>query len=190
MIDLFIFDMGGVLIRDYSIEGELSKFLGCKNALHYNETISLALRNHSEGKIDEKNFWEIFEKETGINVPKTTDSLLGKFFHPVLDIPTLSLISRLKENGKRVVCGTNVIDSHYKIHNQKGQYKVFDKVYPSHLLHVSKPKLKFFDIICNAEGCCKNKVFFTDDAKINVEAALKDGLEAGDVYIVRPEGME
>ncbi|MDD4083797.1 MAG: haloacid dehalogenase, partial [Sphaerochaetaceae bacterium] len=169
MIDLFIFDMGGVLIRDYHIGPELNEFLGSKDALNYNDNVSLALRKHSEGKIDEKEFWKVFENETKIHVSETSGSLLGKFFHPVLDTATLNLIRKLKEKGKRVVCGTNVIESHYKIHNLKNQYEVFDKVYPSHLMHVSKPKSEFFDIICNKEKCCKNRTFFTDDSKINIE---------------------
>lgn len=78
----------------------------------------------------------------------------------------------------RIICGTNVIDSHYKIHLRNGDYAVFDKVYPSHLMGVSKPDPEFYRRILENEQVQPGEAFFTDDLKENVEAASLIGVHA------------
>jgi putative hydrolase of the HAD superfamily len=94
-----------------------------------------------------------------------------------LDEPTLAVVRNLKEKGVRVVCGTNVLDSHYRIHQQLHQYDIFDAVYPSHLLGIAKPKIDFFQRICTEEKVEPKEVFFTDDMQVNVDASLQAGLK-------------
>jgi putative hydrolase of the HAD superfamily len=180
MIDLFIFDMGGVVIRDYNIASELSAYLGSsKDIIHnYDKNASSALFSHSEGKINETEFWERFVEATGISIPKEEKSLLGKFFHPVLDKPTINIIKGLKLQDKRVVCGTNVIDSHYQIHRELKQYDIFDKVYASNLMGIAKPKIEFFESICKSENVRYENTFFTDDSQLNVDIAKSCGIKA------------
>lgn len=180
MIDLFIFDMGGVLIRNYNVALKLSKYLGSDiDIIHnYDKDASRALLLHSEGKISEDEFWKEFSQSTGIKVPSYDKTLLGKFFNPTLDEPTINIIKELKRKGKRVVCGTNVIDSHYNIHLQLNQYDIFDKVYASHIMHIAKPKVAFFKEICKEENVDFNKTFFTDDAQKNIDSALACGIKA------------
>ena len=101
---------------------------------------------------------------------------MGKFFHPVLDEPTIEVIKRIKEKGMRVVCGTNVLDSHYKIHMALHQYDIFDKVYPSHLIHLRKPDFRFYRYIAEREGVNPSQCFFTDDIKENVDAGKEVGM--------------
>lgn len=180
MIELFIFDMGGVVIRNHNVAPILSKYLGSDTDIihNYDKEASKALLLHSEGKISEDEFWKQFSKSTKIEVPKYETTLLGKFFIPTLDIPTVHLIQELKAKGKRVICGTNVIDAHYNIHTKLKQYDIFDKVYASHKMHIAKPKVEFFKEICREENIEFNKVFFTDDAQKNVDAALSCGINA------------
>ncbi|MGD1816272.1 MAG: HAD-IA family hydrolase [Pleomorphochaeta sp.] len=180
MIDLYIFDMGGVLIRDFHIGKELSAYLGQDtDVIHnYDKEASKALFLHSEGKISEEEFWKEFNKTTKIEIPKSEESLLGKFFHPVLDDATVKVIEDLKKQGKRVVCGTNVIDAHYNKHMQLKQYDVFDKVYASNKMHIAKPKVEFFEEICKSENVKLENAFFTDDSQVNIDAALSCGVKA------------
>lgn len=180
MIDLFIFDMGGVLIRNYNVAQKLSKYLGSDTDIihNYDKDASKALLLHSEGKISEDEFWIEFNKATNIKVPRYDKTLLGKFFNPTLDDDTIKIIKELKNKGKRVVCGTNVIDSHYDIHKELNQYSIFDKVYASNKMHIAKPKVEFFYEICKEENVVFEKVFFTDDAQINVDSANSCGINS------------
>lgn len=188
MIKLCIFDMGGVMVRDFHIAPELMPYLGYSDASligkdsysfsDISPVISEALNSHSTGDISEEEFWKIYEKETNKKVPESEGSLLGKFFHPVLDQATVDVVNDLKKKGIKVVCGTNVIDIHYKIHNQLHQYDVFDKVYPSHLMRKRKPNPEFWLEILEKEGVKPEEAFFTDDLESNVKASEKLGIHA------------
>jgi len=178
MIKLFIFDMGGVVAESTDFDKKLASYLGFEGRLlHENEDVERAIRDHMEGKIDEDQFWEIYISKYG-SIKKPKSSLFGKFFNPSLDKGTVKLIQDLKAKGNRVVCGTNVIDSHYKIHMAKSQYDIFDKVYASHLMHVSKPNTAFYSYICNKEKVDPSQVFFIDDMEENIETAREYGLNA------------
>jgi epoxide hydrolase-like predicted phosphatase len=180
MIKVCIFDMGGVLIRDFNIAGQLMKFLGHKELSFrdVNPLISSALSLHNRGMIEEEQFWEIYEETIGEKLPPHEGSLLGRFFTPKLDPPTIAVLKNLKQQGMRVVCGTNVIDAHYLIHQQNGDYDIFDKVYPSHLMQISKPDSAFFHYILEAEKVEPKEAFFTDDMEQNVKAANQVGMKA------------
>jgi putative hydrolase of the HAD superfamily len=171
--------MGGVMIRNYHIAPRLTQYLelGADTFQEFDERLASHLRLHSEGKITEIEFWEYYRAITNKEVPQCEGSLLGKFFTPTLDEPTLAVVRNLKEKGVRVVCGTNVLDSHYRIHQQLHQYDIFDAVYPSHLLGIAKPKIDFFQRICAEEKVEPEEVFFTDDMQVNVDASLQAGLK-------------
>jgi putative hydrolase of the HAD superfamily len=178
MIKVCMFDMGGVLVRNFMVAPKLLAFLGCSET-SFSELPDLfrqALRSHSKGDIAEKELWEIYEKATGSSVVKHEGSLLGKFFEPTLDIPTLEILSELKQQGHRVICGTNVNDSHYTIHHQLHQYDIFDHVYASHLMHRAKPDSSFFQFILQKEQLKPDQLFFTDDMPSNVASAQEQGL--------------
>lgn len=177
MIKLCIFDMGGVIIRDFSIGPELLPYLGypgLKGFQDLGREYYELIERHSIGEISEDEFWRGYENLSGKKI--TEKGLLGKFFHPVFDEPTIEVIKRIKEKGMRVVCGTNVLDSHYKIHMALHQYDIFDKVYPSHLIHLRKPDLRFYRYIAEREGVNPSQCFFTDDIKENVDAGKEVGM--------------
>ena len=178
---LCVFDMGGVIVRDYIIWPELMDYLGLpnKNLSEIDNRFHEALVRHCRGEISEKDFWSLYTEITGRTIPSDqTVPLLGKFFHPKMDEPTVQIVRQLKANGMRVVSGTNVIDAHYNVHKNLGQYDLFDKVYASHLMGILKPDPAFFEYILKAENLQAGEVFFTDDSVENVKAASEVGLRA------------
>ncbi len=180
MIKVCMFDMGGVIVRDFQMAPELLPFLGRKELAFADmpSAIKHALHDHSMGLIDEEKFWTIYERETSSNVERNGQSLLGRFFHPVLDVPTMEVIKRLKRQNMRIICGTNVIDSHFRIHHTLKQYDIFDRVYASHLMHLAKPDRAFYRYILEKEKVSADEVFFTDDMEENIAAAKEEGLTA------------
>ena len=179
MIKRCVFDMGGVIIRDFSIGPELLSYLGypgLKGFQDLGRDYYALIEKHSVGEISEDEFWRSYENLSGKKI--TEKGLLGKFFHPVLDEPTIEVIKRIKDRGIRVVCATNVIDSHYNIHMALHQYDIFDKVYPSHLIHLRKPDLRFYRYVAEEEGVDPSQCFFTDDIKGNVDAGKEAGMIA------------
>lgn len=180
MIRLCIFDMGGVVIRDFNVARPLLAFLGRSEASisGIDPRIRDALLGHNVGAVSEEEFWNVYAEATGSVVPADGSSLLARFFNPTIDGPTVELIEELKARGLRVVCGTNVIDGHYRKHLENDDYRCFQRVYASHLMGAAKPDPVFYERILEAEGVAPSEAFFTDDAAENAEAAAALGIAA------------
>ncbi|GHT64938.1 hypothetical protein FACS1894110_05650 [Spirochaetia bacterium] len=180
MIKLCIFDMGGVMIRDFHIAPRLFLFLGFTQGsfAEIDPLLGEAMAAHGRGEITEDEFWRKYTEISGRAIPPHEGSLLGKFFTPRMDEPTVAVVRELKKRGMRVVAGTNVIDAHYEAHQRLKQYDIFDKVYASHLMGIAKPDPAFYTHILEAEGLGPKEAFFTDDVKENADAAAKLGLAA------------
>jgi len=171
MIDLFIFDMGGVLSNGVDIAPEAARRLGMPED-QFRIQIHPDMEPYMSGRIGPDEFWNRFHSRTGV---RASENYWATLFRPELDKAVESLARALKHRG-RVVCGTNTIDVHYDILKAQGQYDCFDAVYASHHLGVSKPDPKFWLRILEAEGKTAEQVFFIDDFEENVEAARRLGI--------------
>ena len=174
---LIIFDMGNVVSRSVDVLPPLSEKVGISEE-RLRHTCRDDFFGLTTGSITTDRFWELFSEHLGVDVP---ENYLATLFTPELDQDVAHLVEELRKIGHRVVCGTNTIDSHYRIHQQRGDYRVFDTVYASHLMGCAKPDAPFFDHILEAEReewHQKDRVLFVDDLAENVEGALSAGLNA------------
>ena len=182
---LFIFDMGGVVAQNTSIAGAIAAHLGIStreflrgassdhedtDATSYNLSDIYAI---TQGKFNSERFWSNFTQRTGIAV---SGDPWYDLFNPVFDEKTAAIIARLKTNGYRVVCGTNTIEAHYRKHEERGDYSVFDAVYASHLMGFMKPDIAFWHFILSKEKVLPSEAFFVDDSEENINTAKKLGL--------------
>ena len=161
MIDLYIFDEGGVLIRNHMIMGDVAAALGL-DITTFLEFIAPDIKSLSRGSIDSAEFWRRFSDRTGI---RPSENYLKTLFRPLPD-------------EARVVCGTNTIDSHHEINLQLGLYSPFQAVYASHIIGHIKPELDFWQHILAEEGVSAQRTFFTDDSEDNIKAASSLGIQA------------
>ena len=127
-----------------------------------------------EGRISADEFWADFSARSGQTV---TEELFVKFFRPRLDHGVVAIIQQLRKDSS-VVCGTNTFDPHYDYLTQQGYYEIFDAVYASNKIGVSKPKPEFYRHILEDMGVKPENAVFVDDMQINVLAAKKLGIEA------------
>ena len=174
MIKLFIFDMGGVLARNVNVLPEAAARLG----IGREELILLVeedLDPLMSGTMTVSDFWERFTAKSGIPVKGEP---WEELFRPEYDYSTEDLISRLKKLSFRVVCGTNTMEEHFKIHMEGGDYDVFDRVYASHRMGVAKPSEDFYRKILVEEGVSPEEALFIDDFPENVEAARSVGIKS------------
>lgn len=171
MIKLFIFDMGGVLLRNFDVIPGICSILGVskRDFIDLNGDQLYALE---EGKLSVSDFWKNYSSKTGIRIER---NLFSELFNPSVDVSTEHLIRQLKQNF-RIVCGTNTTIEHWEYLNQRGYYAIFDKVYASHIMKVAKPRKKFYKIILESEMVLPGEAVFVDDFKDNVDAALELGL--------------
>jgi len=173
MIDLFVFDMGGVLVSEFDVIPEASRLLGLSEE-RMRDLAHPDMEDYMTGRMGSEFFWEQFHSRSGIRVP---ENYWATLFHPVLNEAVEALALYLKDYG-RVVCGTNTIDVHYHWQADRGYYRCFDAVYASHLLGVSKPWPEFWLRILEAEGRKAGQAFFTDDIEENVRAAQSLGMRS------------
>lgn len=180
MIRLCMFDMGGVILRQCQVAPHLLAYLGRRETAfnQFSDSVRKMLKFFSRGLVDERDFWQVFEQETGAKVAWDGQSLFGRFFHPVLDLPTVEVVKTLRRQDMRVVCGTNVVAPHYEINKALGFYDIFDHVYASHEMHLAKPDPDFYRYILEKEQVFADQVFFSDDMLDNIEAAESVGLKA------------
>jgi len=170
---LYIFDMGGVVANNTDVFPAVCGHLGL-TAERFYELAGSNLERLMDGAISGDEFWARFSSNYGIPVK---EDLFAKYFDPYLDQGVVAILSRLK-NSTRVVCGTNVFDSHYDYLVPRGYYDMFDAVYASNKMGVSKPHAKFYRYILNAEGMRPKSAVFIDDDETNVRAAEKLGIRS------------
>jgi putative hydrolase of the HAD superfamily len=178
MIELYIFDMGGVLVRNFDIGPEAARRLGI-DVGDFRAFMEPDLMPFMRGDIDGAEFWRRFGARSGLGI---SEDYWTTLFRPRLDGPTVDLVHELAAGalaeGSRVVCGTNTIEEHYAIHKAQGQYGGFHAVYASHFMGTAKPEPGFWLDILEAEGVRPERAFFVDDFPENVEAARALGIES------------
>ncbi len=173
MIKLYIFDMGGVLARDFEILPDAAALLGL-SADALRALISEDMPALMDGSLSGVRFWQRIGQKAGVRVESNP---FIDLFHPTIDRETGDLIEGLRKNS-RVVCGTNTMAEHYDIHSRRGDYGVFDAVYASHLMRLAKPDPRFFLEIMEREGVRAEETVFTDDLQENIDAARSLGIRS------------
>nr|WP_319474422.1 HAD-IA family hydrolase [uncultured Sphaerochaeta sp.] len=180
---LFMFDMGNVVVNNISMLGKISRLLGIEKQafiadyLHYDFPLM-------EGVVSEEQYWQHITHVFGIPVQGNP---FADVFKPVFNYPVLSLIQSLRSEGKRVVCASNTIQSHWEILEEMGALALFDKAYASHEMGLSKPSLQFYTNILDAERVSAEQTFFIDDRKDNIQSSRKLGI-ASLLYADLPSG--
>jgi HAD superfamily hydrolase (TIGR01509 family) len=173
VIRLYIFDMGGVVSLGTDLSAQIADRLGLAGAdIHEmaREDFDALVR----GAITVAEFWERFSRRIGHSVE---EDLWTTFFEPTPNPPVVELVRELKSRA-RVVVGTNTITPHYQIHQDNGDYAIFDTVYASQLIGLAKPDPAFYRHILENEGCRPEQAVFVDDMEANVEAARGLGIHA------------
>lgn len=172
-VTLYIFDMGGVVARNTDVFPDVLSYLDITRE----EFLTVAGENLEKllnGKVSIDEFWARFSRRYGREVK---EELFGKFFHSSIDREVTDLIKQLKGRS-RVVCGTNTLDPHYDYHLSRGHYDIFDAVFASNKIGLSKPDPEFYRYILKNEGVNPENAFFVDDTEVNVLSADRMGINA------------
>ena len=172
--NLYIFDMGNVVIRNIETLDKIAQHYGFDEAelrQDYNHYAFPLM----DGTIDSALYWQHVEHQFGIRV---TGDPLAEFFRPVWNEPVVDIITQLRKLGKRVVCGSNTYASHWDYLRAEGFLEIFDGEYASHEMGVSKPSKYFFTRILDTEQVAPINTFFIDDYLENVLAAQALGITA------------
>ncbi|MCF7946290.1 MAG: HAD hydrolase-like protein [Spirochaetia bacterium] len=171
MYDLYIFDLGNVIITDIDVVPSICRRLGSRSE----EFVSLYTKHAGTlmtGEMSSSEFWQL------LSGPAVEEDLLAACFKPKIDLRMLEMLRHLKKQRCRVVCGTNTYASHYEILRYWDFMNLFDRVYASHLMSLAKPDERFYRFIIEHEQAHNKRIFFTDDLQENIEGAAACGIDA------------
>ncbi len=187
-VDFVIFDLGNVLIDiDYSRAMNLMK-AALPAALHHRVDTCYAAEFHKayeRGEIDSPSFRNAFRDyfEQSWSDPEVDylwNSLLGE-----LPAYRLDLVRRLKTKYQvGILSNTNQIhvDAVHELlqaeHGMSNFYPLFDRVFYSQEMGLSKPSAAIYQQLLLELGTTPSRVLFFDDLLANVEGAAGLGIQA------------
>jgi len=192
--DFLVFDLGNVIIDlDYHRAFDLIR--SQVPTSHYSKVDTFYLTDfhkaYERGAIDSAAFRDAVRSyfEQAWDDPKVDElwnSILGK-------IPTkrLELITKLKEDYQlAVLSNTNAIhiDAVYDMlktdHRIDRFEPLFDRIFYSHEMGLSKPSAEIYEMMLAELGTTADRVIFFDDLEANVKGAASIGINA--VHVTGP----
>jgi len=180
MIDIVLFDLGGVLVEMIGVPTMLS---------------------WTSNKYDEDKLWEVWLKSPAVRSFETGCSTAEQFADEIImemDLPVertefvnafsqwpgglypdvSDLIQKLRKHFT-LACFSNSNELHWpKLMMEMGLDDMFDFHFASHLMGKLKPDQDSFEYVLQRLGCKASSVLFLDDNEINVRTARKVGMEA------------
>lgn len=171
---LYIFDLGGVTLDNVDFRLEWLKEIKVDHDEFY-RTYNEYIWPIMDGTMATRDFYDHLEKYFGI---KIEGEPFLEYFKPTLNEEVALTIKRLREEGNRVVTGTNNCVPHWKYIKEKGWSNLFDSCYPSQEMGLSKPYASFFRYILEREGFDEKDAVLIDDAEENIKGAERVGMKA------------
>ena len=178
MIKAIIFDWGGVVC--YPITKRLVSKLKEKFNLEeraIRKAYFKDLLDYEIGKLTDKDFWQKFCKELGINVDE--EELMDIIRETEeLDKEVYDLIANLKKTNRyTLVLLSNNIPVMVNYIRQKFDLSVFDYLFFSNELGMRKPHLEIFRHVLKEIKINPENAVFIDDKQENLDAAATIGIK-------------
>lgn len=185
MIKNLLFDLGGVLLnlnRERCVES--FRTLGAGEILEHITDFS---HKGVFGKIELGTIsTQIFCEEIKILIGKevTDEQIINAWNSFLLDIPLkrIELLQSLKQRY-RIFLLSNTNEMHIETfeaemieHYGVKADELFDKLFYSCRIGMSKPNPEIFDYVLKQAGILPEETVFFDDSALNIEAALKKGI--------------
>ena len=125
-------------------------------------------------------------KKSGSKISKNEKEKIEKAYESKDYIKVAKLSSNIVNKCPNNVYGyiylikglTNDYNKYLENDDLKEVKDIFDKVYPSHFIHLRKPDLRFYRYVAEQEGVNPSQCFFTDDIKENVDAGREVGMSS------------
>lgn len=177
-----IFDIGGVLF-ELDFKSSISKLLNSDEQnfekLFQQWLLSKAVRKFEAGKIDFDTFYQELTEEYNLNLDKGT---FTKEFEKIIAGTfegTGEVLKELHEKGYDLYALSNITAFHWEMILKEYDFmKYITKGFLSYEIGSAKPEDLIFQTAINTIKLPANELLYFDDNKLNVESALKNGLNA------------
>jgi len=172
-IKAIIFDVGGVLINDNSLQRN-EEITG--RIKHQYRGWKKLNRKFSTGKISEKEFFDNLSKKF-FKDPEHVKLIWNKWMKRIKERKEVfSLIKKLKKNRYKIAVLSNVNPTDYKHHVKLGHYDHFHVKILSHQVGYRKPSRSIYRLTLKKLKMKPNEVIFIDDKERNTKAAKALGM--------------
>lgn len=182
MQNIYVFDMGRVILRSSNLKGMYHNIANSNNVkCDYNAFRTLFYdsqesRDVYSGFIDDDTFFRVIGEKVGSD--KTVEELKNLYVKSKGGVyqDTVDIIKTLKENNSMVCLLSNLKALDYNYLKGVIDMKLFDKTFLSYLMKTCKPDSKIYKDVIEELGT--NDFYFFDDSPINVDSASKLGIKA------------
>lgn len=187
MIKTIIFDLGGVLI-DLDI---VACIRACREELGFDKAAELLDPCHQKGIFQRLEAGEVSPEEFAAEVlkmcrPGTSVEQLARAFRKLLLGVDPRKVELLKELGEKydlyLLSNNNEISmaSSKKMFEDLGipMDKMFKKLFLSYEMHLLKPSDEIYQEVIRQIGGEPSEMLFVDDSQINVDAAIRNGMQS------------
>jgi glucose-1-phosphatase len=183
-----IFDLGGVILPiDISRTTDAYRKLGISNIeqLFAHGHADSFFKKYEEGVIDDQQFIDKIKEL--VTTPVIDEVIIDAWNALLLDFPVerIDFLKDLQSKYKLFLFsntnGIHHIAFHKNYRNISGGKNfddLFEKAWYSHLIKMRKPDVTAFEFVINAGNIDAAETLFIDDALVNVEGAMKAGLQA------------
>ncbi|MEE1309850.1 MAG: HAD family phosphatase [Bacteroidaceae bacterium] len=210
MVTDIIFDLGGVLL-DLNMPGVgiACKRLGINPELFFVKadadntstvcqgiSASKAITDYQVGKMTSEEFLTLVVSQCAEGVGR--EDVIEAWNACIGPLPTerLDMIKALRRKGYRTHLLSNTNDLHWEEIKRRffmaDGYTcndLFDKVFVSHEMQLAKPSPEIYRQAVLETGAPAGECFFIDDAEINVEAAIQEGLQGAWLDVNNPDAL-
>jgi len=172
-IKAVVFDFGGVLAEEGFKAGinEIAK----KNGLNPDSLRKTAFEAVYEtgfvtGRINDKEFWELFRQSTGISGTdaELTETVLSRF---TLRSFMLETVKRLRKSGIKTYILSDQTHWIEDLNQKSGFFNLFDSVFHSYKMGRTKKESDTFDIVIDSIGLDPEDILFIDDHAAHIRRA-------------------
>lgn len=183
-ISSIIFDLGGVILN---INPQLTidrfkaiGFSGIETFLDHCRSLGF-LADFQAGRMTDSQFYETIRKESGIDM---SNQLIKEAWNAMLlDYPLnrIAKIIELKKNYQLyLLSNTNVVHFHdfaFRVPGVSQLGDLFDNVYYSHEIAISKPNAEAYQFVLEANNLKAEATLFLDDLPENIATAKELGIQ-------------
>ncbi|OGY48318.1 MAG: hypothetical protein A3D39_00600 [Candidatus Buchananbacteria bacterium RIFCSPHIGHO2_02_FULL_39_17] len=182
MIKTVIFDVGRVILYDPDNELIFADMAHhCQlTTQRIEEIITPLIPKYQTGELNDEQFWETFQHQSGISLPLNYHNLWSDVFsqRSVIDYSILSLAQTLRQQGLRTAILSNTIPPHAKVNRERNLFKGFDPIILSCEVGYRKPEPSIYLIAAQQSKSAPAECLFIDDIEKYVTAAKEIGMYA------------
>lgn len=190
-IKAFVFDCGGVILRDGDL-GPYRKWedrLGlAEGELHQRLWGGQAWADAELGRITEKEFWHCAAPEVGLSDHDEIEMMASEIWTTWrVEAEVIELVDALRQSYRVAMLSNATTALESKLTKVYGIADRFDPLLNSARLGMAKPDTRIFEHLCATLSLEPGEIVFIDDRAENIAAAASAGIHV--IWFVSPQEL-